>query len=92
VLPFCKNLEEKNKKTEQVYWESNRYIERHKCAECLSTNCYTRIFVNEKLGRSFWFCRNCAQSYVEKEGFELLVVPITYDGEKQELFDKPVVG
>lgn len=55
--------------------ESDRIRDRFPCFECLADNVYTRIYINRKLIRSYYLCRNCATDYVEKKGYELLIVP-----------------
>jgi hypothetical protein len=66
--------------TPNLYFESDKWLERHPCGECLSTNCFTRIFGSEKTLEAKWLCFNCSEDYSKKYGWEL--VQATLSGEK----------
>lgn len=56
---------------EKIFFESHPVMDGHRCAECFDTKVYTRCFYNPVNHRSFYFCRNCSESFVKK-GFKLL--------------------
>jgi hypothetical protein len=54
-----------------IFFESHPVMDGHRCAECFDTKVYTRCFFSPSTHRSFYFCRNCAESF-EKKGYRLL--------------------
>lgn len=54
-----------------ILFESHPVMDGHRCAECFDTKVYTRCFYNPKTHRSFYFCRNCSESFT-KQGYKLL--------------------
>lgn len=54
-----------------TFFESHPVMDGHRCAECFDTKVYTRCYFNPSDHRSFYFCRNCSESF-EKKGYRLL--------------------
>lgn len=58
-----------------IFYESNQYTERKPCAECFSTNVFTRVYYNPQSNRSFFLCYNCADEFVSYRGF----IPVKFN-------------
>lgn len=75
-------MEEKNSEV-PLFYESHYLVERQPCRECGSTNVYTRIYFHEVKFVARWLCRNCAEDYIEKEGYRLLTLDWKLEDKKE---------
>jgi len=62
-------------------FESDHMVHRRHCEECANDQCYTRIYVNDKIPDAAFLCYGCASDYVEKRGYRELVLPILKSGD-----------
>jgi len=69
---------------ESLFYESNRYNDRHACRECRSTAVYTRIYFHEVKLDSCYLCYYCATNEDKYREYKLLTVDVTYSKEKKE--------
>lgn len=61
-----------------LFYESDRYTERHSCRECRSTETYTRIYFHEGTHDSCYLCYYCATNEDKFREYQLLTVGVTY--------------
>jgi hypothetical protein len=80
---FFKMNEEAGVCGEKLYYESNRYNERHPCRECGTSNVFTRIYFHEGTLDSCYLCRNCAEQESRYRDYLLLTVGVSFSEQKK---------
>jgi len=67
--------DEGNKENINLFYESDKLVNRYKCGICGESKAYTRIFCNYKIMKSLFVCYNCGED-LKKCGYEPLKIPL----------------